>query len=211
MCHPHARMRRASGIGILLLVLGACSDAPVAPRSVAGRTERTRRAQHPVLREPVRRGPDDPVRNPEQPATFVRGDKPLHSAQAARARVQGVVLVDALIERDGTVSEVQVLKPLPFGLDQAAASAVRTWKFRPAEDRGRVVRSVQRIEVSFDPRPLSEPRLWPVRQRSRADAKRARPESRPCRVSKRSGVTGDDRPFRRRPRRRFRPEPRRCR
>jgi protein TonB len=49
-----------------------------------------------------------------------------------RARVQGIVIVEAIINRTGQVENVRVLKGLPMGLDQAAVDAVKRWKFRPA-------------------------------------------------------------------------------
>jgi len=53
--------------------------------------------------------------------------------------VSGLVIVEAVIGRDGTVRDVRVVKPLPFGVDQAAADAVKQWKFSPGTRNGEPV------------------------------------------------------------------------
>ena len=45
-------------------------------------------------------------------------------------KIQGVVIMEARIERDGTVSRARVLKSIPE-LDDAAVEAVRQWEFTP--------------------------------------------------------------------------------
>ena len=47
------------------------------------------------------------------------------------------------------VTNVQVLKPLPFGLDQAAVDAVRRWKFRPGTLNGQPVDVIFNLTVNF--------------------------------------------------------------
>jgi len=60
---------------------------------------------------------------------------PQYPAEALKARVQGVVIVRALVEKDGHVSRTRVEKPLPFGLAPAAEAAVRQWRFKPCRDK----------------------------------------------------------------------------
>src|SRR5688572_19188960 len=47
--------------------------------------------------------------------------EPMYTEDARAARVSGIVIVEARISETGAVEDVRVLKPLPFGLDQAAA------------------------------------------------------------------------------------------
>jgi protein TonB len=77
--------------------------------------------------------------------------KPNYTADAMRAKVQGVVEVEALILPDGTVAEAKVTRSLDptFGLDREAIIAVRQWKFAPAIRRGQAVPVLVPIEVSF--------------------------------------------------------------
>ncbi len=44
---------------------------------------------------------------------------------------------------------MQVLKPLPFGLDQAAVDAVRRWKFKPGTLNGQPVDVIFNLTVNF--------------------------------------------------------------
>ena len=50
--------------------------------------------------------------------------EPVYPAEARAYGVYGVVILEAVINRDGKARDVKVLKPLPFGVDQAAAYAV---------------------------------------------------------------------------------------
>lgn len=67
---------------------------------------------------------------------------------AREAGVDGTVLVDALIRRDGTVEKANVVKSIPM-LDGAALEAVRQWRFRPILRGGTVLRAWVRIPVKF--------------------------------------------------------------
>ena len=54
--------------------------------------------------------------------------------EAARAaRIDGTVMVQALVGKDGAVQDVRVVKSIPE-LDGAAKACVRQWKFKPAKD-----------------------------------------------------------------------------
>ena len=75
--------------------------------------------------------------------------QPLYTEAARRARTQGFVILQATIDRTGRVTGVQVMKPLPFGLDDAAVQAVRQWRFTPATLQGRPVPVYFRLTVHF--------------------------------------------------------------
>jgi TonB family protein len=59
------------------------------------------------------------------------------------------VIVECVIDRNGAVRDVKVLKPLPFGLDQAAADAVRKWRFKPGTLNGQAVDVIFNLTVNF--------------------------------------------------------------
>lgn len=59
---------------------------------------------------------------------------PEYTVEARKERIQGFVILQTVIGKDGTVSDVQVLKGLPYGLSEAAADAIRQWTFEPAHD-----------------------------------------------------------------------------
>jgi TonB family protein len=81
--------------------------------------------------------------------------EPAYTAEALASRISGIVIVEAIIDRTGHVSNVEVLKPLPFGLDQAAVDAVRKWTFRPATLNGDPVDVIFNLTINFK---LKEPK-----------------------------------------------------
>jgi protein TonB len=83
--------------------------------------------------------------------TVVRSVKPEYTTEAMRARVQGVVIVRAIVQPDGTVRDVEVVRSLDpvFGLDQAAVRAAARWRFRPALMAGQPVPLAVTIELVF--------------------------------------------------------------
>ena len=63
---------------------------------------------------------------------------PAYTAEARAARVEGIVLVQAVIRKDGTVDSFKVLRGLGYGLDESAINTIATkWRFRPGTLNGR--------------------------------------------------------------------------
>ena len=60
---------------------------------------------------------------------------PRYPEDARNARIQGTVMVQALVGRDGEVKEVRIRESIPM-LDEAALDAVRKWRFKPATADG---------------------------------------------------------------------------
>jgi TonB family protein len=75
---------------------------------------------------------------------------PTYPSEAKRLRISGTVILFIEITVSGDVSNIHVLGPLGLGLDEEAARVVRTWKFEPAEDRGRIVPFFGKVEVQFN-------------------------------------------------------------
>ena len=75
--------------------------------------------------------------------------EPIYPEDARKARVAGIVIIEALIDRNGNVREARVLKPLPFALDQAALDSVRQWKFRPGTRNGEPVDVLFNLTINF--------------------------------------------------------------
>jgi protein TonB len=73
-----------------------------------------------------------PVRvAPGQGPGLVKKVEPIYPPIARSARLEGSVVVDAVILKDGTVSEVKVLRSSNRMFDQACIDAVRQWRFTP--------------------------------------------------------------------------------
>jgi len=82
-----------------------------------------------------------------QPAK-VRDAQPIYPVIAQSARVQGVVILEAVIGVDGRVREARVLRSIPL-LDQAALDAVRQWVYTPTLLNGVPVPIVMTVTVTF--------------------------------------------------------------
>ena len=67
---------------------------------------------------------------------------------AVNANVQGVVILEAVVGRDGRVEEVKVLRSIAL-LDAAAIAAVRQWRYSPLLLNGNPERFVLTVTVSF--------------------------------------------------------------
>jgi TonB family protein len=79
----------------------------------------------------------------------IAGDPPQYTELARKARISGVVIVEAVINEQGNVENARVLKGLPMGLDQSALDAIKTWMFKPATLHGKPVPVYYVLTVSF--------------------------------------------------------------
>jgi len=108
-------------------------------------------------------GPPPRVIAPEIPPTFgpieVKGEvkrpitlfstQPQYTESARRIRLEGDVILEAVIDKTGQVTDLKVLKGLPLGLTESAVQAARQWRFEPATLRDRPVAVYWRLKVSF--------------------------------------------------------------
>ncbi len=82
---------------------------------------------------------------------------PLRSTRARLERVAGIVTLEIVVQKDGSVREAVALSAEPDGYDfgASAVEAVRQWRFEPAVFEGRPVDAVLNltIEVKQDPPP----------------------------------------------------------
>jgi protein TonB len=97
---------------------------------------------------------------PEAPPLFVRpggaikDPRKIHDAApvyppiAIAAKSQGVVIIEAIINKEGDVVDARVLRSQPL-LDQAALDAVRQWKFTPTLLNGIPVEVHMTVSVNF--------------------------------------------------------------
>lgn len=77
--------------------------------------------------------------------------KPGYSAEARRAKIQGIVVMEAVVKPDGTVGEVRVTRSLDrvFGLDDEAVKTMKKWRFTPGKKDGVAVPVVVEVEMTF--------------------------------------------------------------
>jgi len=81
----------------------------------------------------------------------IREVKPSYTGEAMRARIQGLVTMEAIVMPDGSVGNVQITKSLDsnFGLDKEAIKTVKQWRFEPGRRLGQPVPVLIVIEMTF--------------------------------------------------------------
>jgi periplasmic protein TonB len=81
----------------------------------------------------------------------VRRPPPAYTAEAMRARLQGVVVLNCVVRPDGRCSDIRITKSLDmvFGLDQQAIASAREWVFRPGTRMGEPVAVLVTLEIGF--------------------------------------------------------------
>ncbi len=83
-----------------------------------------------------------------QPIPIYRVE-PEYTEEARKAKYQGTVVLHCVVDADGQVRNIRVVRSLGLGLDEKAIEAVRQWKFRPGMKDGRAVPVAASIEVTF--------------------------------------------------------------
>lgn len=73
---------------------------------------------------------------------------PVYPEEARDAGIQGIVIIEAIIDPRGNVTNTRVLRSIP-ALDQAALDAVTQWKYEPTLLEGEAVPLVMTITVNF--------------------------------------------------------------
>ena len=81
----------------------------------------------------------------------IKSVQPTYTSEAMRAKIQGEVWLDAIVETDGTLTILKVSKSLDrqFGLDQAARDAAIQWRFVPGKKDGQNVRVKVQMILEF--------------------------------------------------------------
>ncbi len=83
-----------------------------------------------------------------KPPRKIKDVKPVYPKEARDARIQGVVILEIVIDRAGLVSHVDVMRSVPE-LDQAAVDAVQQWEFEPTFVKGKAVSVEMTVTVNF--------------------------------------------------------------
>ena len=84
-----------------------------------------------------------------QPPRLLSSSPPAYPPDARRQRVQGEVVLDALVDETGKVVEMAVTSGPP-ALQSAAREAVRNWKYAPARLNGEPIPVHTTVKVRFN-------------------------------------------------------------
>ena len=119
--------------GVIGGVVGGLSDVPPPPPP----------PPPPVPRAPIRTGGAL-----KAPALITRVP-PVYPGVAVSARIEGVVVLEATVGRDGRVEDVRVLQSVPL-LDKAARDAVLQWRYAPLFLNGKPERFILTVTLTFN-------------------------------------------------------------
>jgi protein TonB len=81
-------------------------------------------------------------------ANLIYDVPPKYPSEAGQARIEGTVVLVAVIGKDGSVQDVRVESGLPM-LAQAAVDAVKRWRYKPYMLNGEPVEVDSRITINF--------------------------------------------------------------
>jgi TonB family protein len=78
-------------------------------------------------------------------------ERPQYTPAAMDAKIQGDVLLEAVVLIDGTVGDVSIVQSLDstYGLDQQAVDAMKQWTFQPGTRNGEPVRVAVQVQMTF--------------------------------------------------------------
>ena len=82
------------------------------------------------------------------PVVITRVD-PEFSEEARKAKFSGTVRLEVIVDTEGRVRGIRVVKSVGMGLDEKAVEAVSRWKFKPGTRAGQPVNVRALFEVSF--------------------------------------------------------------
>jgi TonB family protein len=72
-----------------------------------------------------------------------------YTDEARRRAIEGDVVLEIVVRRDGSVGTMRVVRSLGAGLEQRAIDAVRQWRFTPSRRNGEAVDVVVEVAVEF--------------------------------------------------------------
>jgi protein TonB len=129
-------------------------DVPIG--SSAGLPAGFGEGEGPRMSPPVAPPPADPPPGPATvrmaqlpaPPRKVVDVRPLYPDLARSARVEGTVILEAVLDTSGRVTQLRVVRSVPL-LDQAALDAVRQWRYSPSLYGGRPVSVLMTITIRF--------------------------------------------------------------
>lgn len=94
---------------------------------------------------------DEDAIDPDQvtPPRAVVKPAPTYPEDARKEKVEGTVIVRAMIEKDGTVSSAEVVKGVHPSLDRATVETIQTWRFEPALLNGQPVATQYHLTIRY--------------------------------------------------------------
>lgn len=80
----------------------------------------------------------------------ISGENPTYPKEARAKKIQGTVVIDAVIGKDGAIKNLHVVKTPSKSLSESALKAVRTWQYQPYHLNGEPVEVKTTINVVYN-------------------------------------------------------------
>jgi len=135
------RLRRLPALLVPIVFLGVAVVTVPTPAA----------AQQPAERPTPAPEETDPDVTP--PQIIIKTQKaPVYPPAALAARFSGTVMLSVTVLRDGSVGKTEIVECSHpnVGFEQAAATAVKKWRFQPAMKLGEPIESTRQFRLSFN-------------------------------------------------------------
>jgi len=90
-----------------------------------------------------------PVGGDVKAPVVIRRVQPVYPKLAINARMNGMVIVECVIDKTGRVREARVLRSTSPMFDQSALDAVQQWQFTPGSLHGQMIDTIFNLTVTF--------------------------------------------------------------
>jgi TonB family protein len=84
-----------------------------------------------------------------EPPKLLQEVKPNYTEEARLKHLEGEVVLEIVVRRDGSVGDLRILRGLGGGLNDRALQAVRQWRFSPAKRLSSPVDVIVEVSVEF--------------------------------------------------------------
>lgn len=87
-----------------------------------------------------------------EPPVFTKKVKPVYPERAAKIKIQGYVILEAILRRSGKIDDIKVLRGLgkgKFGFEEEAIAALKQWKFLPGKVNNKPADVRMTLKIDF--------------------------------------------------------------
>lgn len=131
-------MRLMSASCYAIIILSVLFSVPASAQD-AKRNEDKETCEQPVFER----------KDLKYPAIITSKPEPQYTEEARAHGVHGAVILTAVLCKSGKVTDIFVVKEMPYGITEKVVEAARKIKFVPAEKDGQQVSQTMRLEYNF--------------------------------------------------------------
>jgi TonB family protein len=80
---------------------------------------------------------------------LLKKEEPTYTGSAKSNHIEGTAILQMIVSQEGRATNIEILSPLGYGLDESAIEAISKWKFSPGMKQGIAVPILATVEVNF--------------------------------------------------------------